>query len=149
MKKYILLVFSFAAVFLLLGMSCQPLNTPGLQARAYHGGVALLARPVGMGQAIQDSLLDDVAILVIENVQGTYSIHFGTSATNFDGVLFIKEALSGKIEIYKEDLMDNNFSFMDGAAIGVSGLGLLEIQLLATFSIKRDTWLARPSGDAT
>ncbi len=133
MKKHILLVFSIVVISLSLGFSCQPLGMASLQARAYHGGIALLARPVGMGQAIQDPILDDVAVLVIENVQGMYSIHFGTSSANFDGVLFIKEAFKDKIEIYKTDLRKNNFSFTPGAAIGVSGPGLREIQLLATF----------------
>ncbi len=106
----------------------------GVDIRVYHDDSGT-RDPVFLGQSIHDEVLSDMdAILMLSEsrLEGNYTIHFGSAVNNYSES-YQKTASNGTIELLKSELMNNSFSFIDGAVVGLSGSGIVDIQHLATY----------------
>ncbi len=113
------------------------INERQLQVSTYYsdGDEVTDVFPVGLGQAIADndvfSFDDDKAIVTITGLVPTnYTIHFGLVASKES---YQKTASDGIIQLLKSELELNSFSFVDGASIGLSGPGIVDIGHIATY----------------
>ncbi len=114
-----------------------------LQVSTYYSNAGETTNifPVDLGQAIKYngmfSLADSDTILTISDLtDGDHTIHFGTEvdggANNYNRV-YQRTASNGVIAISKLELMDNFFSFTDGAVIAISGPDIGDIKHVATY----------------
>ncbi len=97
--------------------------------------------PIVIGQVIKDATVlgDQEAIFSIgDALEGNiYTVHVGNTANIISSTPSITRlAVNGVLELSKSDLSDlenDDFSFIDGAAIGIAGPGIDEITHVATY----------------
>ncbi len=112
-------------------------NAGVLQVQTYYD-VITNELPVELGQAIVDSgafaLADDTIMITIAGlIDGEHTIHFGSEIYTYSESRK-KEASNGSIRLSKSEFKStNSFSFVDGAVVGISGLGITGIQHVATY----------------
>ncbi len=119
----------------------ENVNAGKIQVSAYYSDVDETTDviPIGLGQSIaEDSMLsfaltDSDVVLTLSNLtNGDHIIHFGSDAENYSGT-YQEMAVDSTITILKSELATNSFSFTDGAAIGISGPDITDIQHVATY----------------
>ncbi len=104
----------------------------------YDSGTTTRAAPVEIGQATADrgifSLEDTDIVLTIPNLaNGAYEIHFGSEEGNYNKGSYSKTIRNGSLKIRKSELSAHSFPFLDGAVIGILGLGVTRTQHVATY----------------
>ncbi len=122
---------------------CQTISKlPSLQIGVYHS-MDMGLFPVEIGQAAADvgtfTLADDAVIITVAGLMDEeHTIHFGSDAENYSGT-HRKEASGSdtvtilKSDLMNSDLMDESFSFVDGAVIGISSSTIEGILQVATY----------------